>query len=84
MVLSTGKTVEVNQNIFGIDADGRMFGGYDEYVTGECCSFHLTAQEKKEVAREIIKRATALIERIDYGEIGDDVDEFAETKNVRR
>jgi hypothetical protein len=77
MILSTGKPVEVNCNILGIDGNYRMFGGCDEEVTGEGCSYYLTAQEKREVAAEIKRRAETLIELIDSGRVEDDIDEYA-------
>lgn len=75
MKLSTGKDVDANCSIFGIDEDGQLYGGYDERITGEGVSYYLTAKEKREVAIEIKRRAEVLIAQIDTGKVGDDIDD---------
>ncbi len=50
LVFSTGKRVSANCGIIGIDAEGEVFGGFDDGIDTE----ELTLQEKHELCDYVI------------------------------
>lgn len=50
-ILSTGRTIDANHHILGLDLNNRLSHGYDGYID----LIHFTAEEKKEIAKYMIK-----------------------------